>query len=151
MTKHFLWEIGRSGLIKDIRGAPARDCTLSLNPIKYATFMPPITSFQNTRMELICKNHSELNIQGTLFKNWQMSLACQTTLPCLRNRASELERTQISECLGRRFADTITTHLLDNEEMTLWFMNASITLTTITRALRDKAYLRPVCIAIEVE
>ena len=29
--------------------------------------------------------------------------------------------------------------------------NASITLTTITRALRDNAYLRPVCTALEVE
>ena len=30
-------------------------------------------------------------------------------------------------------------------------MNASITLTTITRALSDNAYLRPVCTALEVE
>ena len=30
-------------------------------------------------------------------------------------------------------------------------MNASITLTTITRALRNNAYLRPVCTALEVE
>ena len=30
-------------------------------------------------------------------------------------------------------------------------MNASITLTTITRALRDNAYLRPVCTALEVK
>ena len=45
----------------------------------------------------------------------------------------------------------ITTHSLDNEEITLWCMNASITLTTITRALRDNAYLRQVCTALEVE
>ena len=151
VTKHFLWEIGRTGRITDIRVAPARDCTLLLNPMEDATFMPPITSFQDTRMELICKNHSELNIQGTLFKNRQMSVARQPFLPCLRNRASELEQTQIWECLGRRFADTITTHSLDNEEMTLWCMNASRTLTTITRALRDNAYLRPVCTPFEVE
>ena len=55
MTKHFLWEIGRTGRIIDIRVAPARDCRLSLNPMEDATFMPPITSFQDTRMELICK------------------------------------------------------------------------------------------------
>ena len=30
-------------------------------------------------------------------------------------------------------------------------MNASITLTTITLALRHNAYLRPVCTALEVE
>ena len=80
-----------------------------------------------------------------------MSVAGQPPLPCLRNRASELKRTQISECFGRRFADTITTHSLDNEEMTLWCMNARITLTPITRALKDNAYLRPVCTALEVE
>ena len=80
-----------------------------------------------------------------------MSVACQLSLPCFRNRASELERTQISKCLARRFADTITTHSLDNEEMTLWCINANITLTTITRALRDNAYLRPVCSAVKVE
>ena len=62
VTKHFLWGIKRTGRITDIRVAPARDCTLSLNPIEDATFMPPITSFQDTRMELICKNNSELNI-----------------------------------------------------------------------------------------
>ena len=146
-----MWEIGRTGRITDIRVATARDCTLSLNPIEDATFMPPITSFQDTRMEPICKNNSELNIRGTLFKNRLMSVARQPPLLCLRNISSELERTQISECLGRRFVDTITTHSLDNEEMTLWCMNASITLTTITRALRDNAYLRPVCTALEVE
>ena len=149
--KHFLWEIGRTGRITDIRVAIARDCSLLLNPIEDATFMPPITSFQDTRMELICKNNSELNIRLKLLKNRQMSVARQPTLPCLRNRASESERTQISECLGRRFADTITTHSLDNEEMTLLCMNASITLTIITRALRDNAYLRIVCTALEVE
>ena len=151
MTKHFWWEIGQTGRITDIRVAPARDCTLSLNSMEDATFMPPITSFQDTRMKLIYKNNSELNIRGTLFKNRQMSVARQVPLPCLRNRACELERTQISECLGRRFADTITTHLLDNKKMTLWCMNVSITLTTITRAIRDNAYLRPVCTALKVE
>ena len=75
MTKHFVWEIGRTRRITDILVAPARDCTLSLNPIEDATFRPPITSFQDTRMELICKNNSELNIRGTLFKNRQMSVA----------------------------------------------------------------------------
>ena len=35
--------------------------------------------------------------------------------------------------------------------MTVWCMNASITLTTITRALKDNAYLRPVCTALKVE
>ena len=113
--------------------------------------MPPITSFQDTRMELLCKNNSELNIRGTLFKNQQMSVARQPPLPCYRNRASALERPQISECLGRRFADTITIQSLDNNEMTLWCMNASITLTTMTRTLRDKAYLRPVCTSLDVE
>ena len=113
--------------------------------------MPPITSFQDTRMKLICKNNSELIIRGTLFKNRQISVARQPPLPCLRNRASELERTQISECLDQQFPDTITTHSLDNKEMTLWCTNASITLTTITRALRDNTYLRPVCTALEVE
>ena len=151
VTKHFLWELGQTGRITDIRVAPARDCTLSLNPMEDATFMKPITSFQDTRMELICKNNFELNIRGPLFKNRQMSVARQPPLPCRRKRASELERTQISECLGQRLADKITTHSLDNEEMTLWCINASITLTTITRALRDNAYLRPVCTALEVE
>ena len=73
-----------------------------------------------------------------------MSVARQPPQQCLCNKASELERTQILEYLGRRFADTITTHSLDNEEMTLCCMNASITLTTLTRALRDNAYFRPV-------
>ena len=85
-----------------------------------------------------------------------MSVARKPLLPCLRNRASELKRTHISEYLGRRFADTITTHSLDHEEMTLWCIAASITLTTAsitltTRALRNNAYLRPVCTALEVE
>ena len=115
ITKHFLWEIGRTRQITDIRVAPARDCTLSLNPMEDATFVPGITSFQDTPMELICKINSELNIRGTLFKTRQMSVARQPPLPCLRNGASELERIQISECLGRRFADTISTHSLDNE------------------------------------
>ena len=119
VTKHFLWEICRTGRITDIRVAPERDCTLSLYPTEDATLMPPITSFQDTRMELICKSNSELNIRGTLCKNRLMSVAHQPPLLYLCNRASELERTQISECLGRRFADTITTHSLDNEEMTL--------------------------------
>ena len=127
VTKHFRWEIGRTGGITDIRVVPARDCTLSLNPMEDATFMPPITSFQDTRMKQICKNHSELNINGTLFKNRQISVARQPPLPCLRNRANELERTQISECLGRRFADTITRHSLDNEEITLLCLSASKT------------------------
>ena len=140
VTKHILWENGRTGRITDFRVSPARDCTLSLNPIEDATFTPPITSFQDTRMELICKNYFELNIRGSLFKYRQMSVARRPPLPCLCNRASELERTLISECLGRRFADTITTHSLDNEEMTLWCMNASITLTIISRALRNNAY-----------
>ena len=117
MTKDFLWATGR---ITDIRVAPAQDYTLSLNPMEEATFMPLITSFQNTRMELKCKTNTELNIRETLFENRQMSVARQPPLPCLCNRASELERTQISECLGRRFADTITTQSLDNEEITLW-------------------------------
>ena len=56
VTKHFLCEIGRTGRITNIRVAPGRDCTLSLNPIKNATLMPPITSFQDKSMELICKN-----------------------------------------------------------------------------------------------
>ena len=42
VTKHFLWEIGRTGRITDIRVAPARDCTLSLNPIDVATIMPQL-------------------------------------------------------------------------------------------------------------
>ena len=151
VTKHFLSEIGRTKRIKDIRVSLARDCTLSLNSMEDATFMPPITSFQDTHMKLICKNNSVLNIRGTLFKNRQMSVVRQPPLLCLCNRASELEQTQISECLGRRFADSITTHSLDNEEMTLWCMNASITLTTITRALKDNAYVRPVCTALGVE
>ena len=58
VTKHVLWKIGRTGQRTDIRVAPARDCTLSLNPMEDATFMPPITSFQNTRMELISNNNS---------------------------------------------------------------------------------------------
>ena len=62
-----------------------------------------------------------------------MSLARQPPLPCLCNRVIELERTHISEYLDRRFANTITTHSLDNEEMTLWCMNAGITLSTISR------------------
>ena len=56
------------------------------------------------------QKHFELNIRGTLFRNRQMSVALQPTLLSYRNRTSELEKTQISECLGRRFADTITTH-----------------------------------------
>ena len=63
--------------------------------------MPPITSFQDTRMKLICKNNSELNVRGTLFKNRQMSVARQPFLQFRRNRASELGLTQISECLAR--------------------------------------------------
>ena len=45
VTKHLLWEIGRTKRIIDIRVAPARECTLSLNPMEDATFLPPITSF----------------------------------------------------------------------------------------------------------
>ena len=66
--------------------------------------MPPITSFQDTRMKLISKNNSELSIRGTLFRNRQMSVVPQPHLPSLYNRASELERTQIWECVGRRLA-----------------------------------------------
>ena len=95
VTKHFLLKIGRTRRITDIRVSPARDCTLSLNPIEDATFMPPITSLQDTRMELICTNNSELNIRVTLFKNRQMSVARQPPLPCLRNKANELDRTQV--------------------------------------------------------
>ena len=34
--------------------------------------------------------------------------------------------------------------------MTLWCMNASITLTTITRALSNNAYIQPVSTALKV-
>ena len=144
VTKHILWKICRTGRITDIRVAPARDCRLLLNLMENVTFMPQITSVQDTSMKLICKNTSELSIRETLFRNRQMNVARQPPLPCLRNKASKFERTQISKCLGQRFVDTFTTHSLGNKEMTLWCMNASITLTTITRALRDNAYLRTV-------
>ena len=117
VTKHFLWEICRIGRISDIQVALTWNCTVMLNPIEDATFMPPITSFQDTRIMLLCKINFELNIWKTLFNNRQMSVALHFFLPGLRNRPSQLERTQISECLAWRFADTITTHSLDNKEM----------------------------------
>ena len=93
VTKHYSLEIGQIRRITHIRVAPARDCTLVLNSIQDATFMPPIKSFQNTRMEFVCNNNFELSIRGTLFKNRQISGARQPPLPCLRNIASELEQT----------------------------------------------------------
>ena len=74
-TKHILWEIPRTERITDIKVSPTRDCSIPLNQIEDATVILLITSFQDTRMELICKNNSELNIRETLFKNRQMSVA----------------------------------------------------------------------------
>ena len=62
VTKHVLWEICRTGQITDMGVAPVRDFTILLNPMENATFLPPMTSLQDPRMELIYKNNSELNI-----------------------------------------------------------------------------------------
>ena len=69
-----------------------------IKPDKERYLYAIIKSYQDIRIELICKNNSELSIKGTLFRYRKMSVDCQRFLLCLCNRAIELERTQILEC-----------------------------------------------------
>ena len=151
VTKHYLWTLGRTGRISDIRIAPAQDCVLSTNPEEDATFLPPVSSLLQTRMEIICRNKSELIMRGTLYRNRNMSVELKPPIPCLRHPHTETEAAQISRCVTQPFNSLLNEHTREAEELNLYCFNVSLAPTTFTRAMRDNAYLRPTCTALEVE
>ena len=152
ITKNYLWDLGRTRRITDIRVAPARECIVSVNTAEDATFMPLATSYPDTHIELICTNNPQLNIRGILYKNREMSVARSSPYPCMRRSGTEAERTRISECLGRSWIYTLSEPpQRKDEENSLWCLNANVSAASITRALRENAYIRPLYTELEVQ
>ena len=152
ITKNYLWDRCQTRRITDIRVTPARECIVSVNTAEDATFMPLATSYPDTHIELICKTNSQLNIQGILYKNREMSVARSSPYPCMRRSVTEAERTRISECLGRSWIYTLSESPKRRDDKNfLWCLNANVSAASITRALRENAYFRPLCTELEVQ
>ena len=80
-----------------------------------------------------------------------MSVELKPPIPCLRHPHTETEAAQISRCVTQPFNTLLNEHTREAEELNLYCFNVSLAPTTFTRAMRDNAYLRPTCTALEVE